>query len=83
MPRMTDFVDDANDLIDLATHVAISNALNDRYHNVSITEIIDPITHKLIRICSDCDELIPQSRLDVLPNAALCVDCQNIREIKK
>lgn len=31
-------------------------------------------------LCSECGELIPLERLDILPYAALCVRCQSQQE---
>ncbi|EIN3255340.1 TraR/DksA family transcriptional regulator [Salmonella enterica subsp. enterica serovar Muenchen] len=33
-----------------------------------------------VRYCEDCDILIPAARLEVLPDAVCCVDCQTLRE---
>lgn len=32
------------------------------------------------RCCEDCDKVIPQRRLSVLPNATRCVACQEFHE---
>lgn len=33
-----------------------------------------------VRYCEDCDILIPAARLEVLPDAVCCMDCQTLRE---
>ncbi|EOA1177771.1 TraR/DksA family transcriptional regulator [Salmonella enterica] len=33
-----------------------------------------------VRYCEDCGILIPAARLEVLPGAVCCVDCQALRE---
>lgn len=33
-----------------------------------------------VRRCIECDELISEARIRVVPNAVLCVDCMNERE---
>jgi DnaK suppressor protein len=33
--------------------------------------------------CDDCGDSIPVERLQALPNARLCVDCQTARERKR
>ena len=80
---MSDIIDRANAEAERLTANAINNARLNRCDDVAITEIIDPITHQSIRVCSDCDVLIPIERIAVQPTAALCIDCQSLREERK
>ena len=34
-------------------------------------------------ICKDCQEPIPEGRLEKLPDADLCVECKQLQELKE
>lgn len=33
--------------------------------------------------CADCDAVIPEARRKAVPGCQLCIDCQQLRELKR
>lgn len=70
--------DDASDTFEQEKYVALRRNLE---------RILDQVDHALHKFelgtygrCEDCDEEIPQERLEALPYARLCIKCQSKEE---
>lgn len=71
---MSDIIDRANDLADFDRERAIANALAKK-----------PVANAVFaesgaQLCAECDEPIPVQRLSVIPDAVLCIECQEVWE---
>jgi DnaK suppressor protein len=69
-----DEIDRANALAETRRQAAVNNVVN-RYKMPQL--LINDVV-----VCRDCNENIPLKRLKKTPDAALCVDCQAIRETR-
>lgn len=76
---MTDLLDRAQALEEKEREHAIQRALSKQ----NDIEIVNDIRNgHEVRVCAECDEEIPLMRIKVVPNAALCVNCQSALEAR-
>ncbi len=76
---------DPGDESTLNTDIDLSSAIAERY-----TDMLKEVDTSLTKMeegtygfCDDCGEEIDRRRLDVLPSAQYCVQCQRAREMKR
>ena len=76
---MADILDKAQVNEELEREHAIKRALSKQ----NDIEIVNDIRNgQVVRVCAECDEEIPLMRIQVMPSAALCVDCQSALEAR-
>lgn len=73
-----DFADRANNSYNRETMFAISDA--ERSLLFEIDEAMDRIDKGGYGECVHCNSMIGQARLEALPWAAFCIDCQELKE---
>lgn len=73
-----DFADRANNSYNRETMFAISDT--ERSLLFAIDEAMDRIDKKAYGECLHCSSMIGQARLEALPWAAFCIDCQEMKE---
>jgi len=74
---MSDIIDRANELAEWHRALALEKALKKRPAFSAVFEEIDGVQ---VQLCAECDEPIPTRRIEALPNAVLCIDCQALWE---
>ena len=76
-------VSDDGDLADVATRDALQAANLTRHRSTlkAIEEALRKIDEGDYGICEDCDEDIPIGRLNAMPFAVRCIDCQEKHEM--
>jgi DnaK suppressor protein len=77
IPPPGDEMDAAQSLADIETHAALIERVEDRLK--AIDAAFDRLDRGIYGICGQCGEQIPIERLQALPFAAYCVDCQHKR----
>ncbi len=79
-----DVVDDA-DLADIALRDAMQRATFSRHQArlTAVEEALTRIEEGTYGRCRDCGEEIPLARLEILPFATRCVDCQEDQETRE
>lgn len=76
---MSDLLDKAQQVEEKAREIALKNALSER----STHMIVEDFRHgRVVRVCAECDCEIPEKRIQAMPSAALCIECQSILEAK-
>jgi len=70
-----DIIDEANELASLFTANAIKKVTQMPLPGL-------PLYIDGVRCCLDCEDPIPLQRLDALPHAVRCVECQGRKEIE-
>jgi len=65
-----DTIDVANEHADLFREIALRNARADRFWDIEKPLIIDDI-----RYCLDCEDPIPEERIEAKPDVTRCVEC--------
>lgn len=73
-----DFADRANNSYNRETMFAISDA--ERSLLFAIDEAIDRVDAETFGECLHCNSLIGRARIEALPWAAFCIDCQELKE---
>lgn len=71
---MTDVIDDAQ--VHEAHYQRLAMAAHIAQQEHAPQVILDDGVH-----CLDCDDLIPAARMEILPYAVRCVDCQELWEL--
>jgi DnaK suppressor protein len=76
-------VSDDGDFADVAFRDAMQASIFNRHRSQlrEIEEALRKISEGTYGICDDCEEEIPVGRLNVMPFALRCVDCQEKHEI--
>ncbi|WP_157954931.1 TraR/DksA C4-type zinc finger protein [Ignatzschineria cameli] len=70
---MSDIIDKANELASWQTELALKNM---KQKKPGLDPLIVSENGVDIQLCADCEEEIPPQRLKALPDAVLCIDCQ-------
>ena len=73
----SDELDVARSLADVETHASLIERAE--YRLKAIDAAFNRVERLRYGLCNECDEEIPLKRLEILPFAAYCVDCQNKR----
>lgn len=67
-----------NDIHNREMDLAIKGFIDER--QVQIRDALKRIDEGRYGMCSECDQQISWERLDAIPEATLCIDCQKKRE---
>ncbi len=82
---LTDRVPDVSDAGTVLEHqVSLQNQL--KHKRVRFQQIVNAIAKQAngtYGLCMDCGIDIPSARLQMIPDAPCCIDCQSIREHKR
>ena len=70
--------DDATEAFEQAKGVALRQHMEDKLLQVS--DALERVKRGTYGVCQSCGQPIGAERLEVLPHASLCVDCQQKRE---
>jgi RNA polymerase-binding transcription factor len=76
-PPPGDEMDVARSLAEVETHASLIERAEDRLKAIDFA--FDRLEHGRYGICAQCGEQIPVQRLEALPFAGYCVDCQEKR----
>jgi DnaK suppressor protein len=76
-PLLSDELDTARSLADVETHASLIERAE--YRLKAITAAFNHIEQGRYGVCEECGEEIPLARLQILPFAVCCVDCQTKR----
>lgn len=73
---------DEGDIAQALEHEFTTDLLKDRewIEKTEISAALDRIKNGTYGICENCDDAIPNKRLQALPHAKYCVDCQSDME---
>lgn len=74
---MSDIIDKANEQAEWHRQRAIKNALKKQ---PTLSAVFTTVNGEQVQLCADCDTPIPKARLRVLPEAVLCIECQEVWE---
>src|SRR5208282_3864159 len=77
VPLPADDLDAARSLADVETHASLIERAE--YRLKAIDAAFSRVERRRYGLCDECDEAIPLKRLEILPFAAYCVDCQTKR----
>ena len=77
--------DENRDIADLANEeyensIKATNNTHQFYHLLEIDRALDKIEDGSYGLCDECNEEINFERLEAIPNASLCIQCQAKRE---
>lgn len=76
---MSDLLDNAHRLEEFNRNLAFKNhTAKSAKPNAEI--VTDVRNGKCVRVCAECDDEIPERRIVALPDAVLCVECQEVWE---
>lgn len=64
----------ADEVEEYATRLSMEGKLEERL--AAVTAALKKIDSGIYGLCSNCGQAIPPERLEIFPEAALCVDCQ-------
>jgi len=78
LPPPSDELDAARSLEDLETHASLIERVEERLRSIDFA--FNLLEQGRYGICTICNEDIPIGRLETMPFAAYCVDCQEKRE---
>jgi len=67
-------------IVDLSEDISFKHLSTHRENLLKIDEALRKLDEGTYGICEDCGEEISQERLDILPFAIYCIDCQEKRE---
>lgn len=70
--------DDATEAFEQAKGVALRQHLEDKL--LQVGDALERVKRGTYGVCQSCGQPIGTERLEVLPHASLCVDCQQKRE---
>ena len=77
LPAPADELDAARSLAEIETHASLIEQAEDRLRQID--DAFNRLERGLYGLCKDCGAEIPAARLEVLPFATRCVDCQETR----
>jgi DnaK suppressor protein len=77
LPPPSDELDTARALADVETHAGLIERAEDRLRAIDFA--VNLLERGRYGVCAQCGDEIPVERLQVLPFAAYCVDCQEKR----
>jgi RNA polymerase-binding protein DksA len=78
LPPPSDELDIARSLEDLETHASLIERVEERLRSIDFA--FNLLEQGRYGICTICNQDIPVGRLETMPFAAYCVDCQEKRE---
>lgn len=78
LPPPSDELDTARSLEDLETHASLIERVEERLRSIDFA--FNLLEQGRYGICTICNQDIPIERLETMPFAAYCVDCQEKRE---
>lgn len=78
-------IEDGSDEVDLAQSLVINDmnerfSLRDKETLTRISQALHRIEHGTFGLCRECEEVIPEKRLEAMPLCVLCVTCAEFDE---